>query len=239
MSTPDIGLSHRRSVYISAAIAFLPVPTAFAIVMLSPSNPVAGSAPTPARPLTAAMSPMVPEAPPVDVARKELALLTVDTPHSLEGYSRDKFEHWIEDHWPRTRQVVLSRDAKHVGVEQEIQTASKSWHSAYDDRILTTPSDVDVDHVVPLANAWRSGADKWSSAQRHKFANDLTTTQLIAVSAVANRDKGDQSPDRWVPPNAAYHCFYGRAWIHVKFNYGLSVTQKEKEALNSLLATCP
>ncbi|WP_371578697.1 HNH endonuclease family protein [Streptomyces sp. NBC_01314] len=172
------------------------------------------------------------------MARTELATLAVETPHSLEGYSREKFEHWIEDHWPRTRQVVLIRDGKHVGVQSKAQTASKNWHSPYDDRILTMPSEVHVDHVVPLANAWRSGADEWSAARRSKFANDLSTTQLIAVSVVANRAKGDQSPDQWVPPNTAFHCVYGRAWTHVKFTYGLSVTQKEKDALISILDTC-
>ncbi|WP_327728683.1 HNH endonuclease family protein [Streptomyces sp. NBC_00487] len=238
MSTPDIGVSHRRSAVICAAIAFLPVPTAIAAVLANGWERVEKSALASAPPPPPATAPMVPEAPPADVARTELATLTVETPHSLEGYSREKFEHWIEDHWPRTRQVVLIRDSKHVGVQAKAQTASKNWHSPYDDRILTMPSEVHVDHVVPLANAWRSGADEWSAARRHKFANDLSTTQLIAVSVVANRAKGDQSPDQWVPPNTAFHCVYGRAWTHVKFTYGLSVTQKEKDALLSILDTC-
>jgi hypothetical protein len=238
MSTSGIGLSHRRSVVICAAIAFLPIPTAITAVLANGSEPVGESAQTSAHPPPSATSPMVPEAPPVDVARKELAALTVETPHSLEGYSREKFEHWIEDRWPLTRQVVLIRDGKHVGVQPKAHTASTNWHSPYDDRILVTPSEVHVDHVVPLANAWRSGADEWSTARRHKFANDLSTTQLIAISVVANRAKGDQSPDQWVPPNTAFHCVYGRAWTHVKFTYGLSVTQKEKEALSSILDTC-
>jgi len=219
-------------------IAFLPVPVVLTAILLEPSRPMAAPAHEPTRALATAVPPMVPEAPPVYVARKELTTLTVDTPHSLEGYSRDKFEHWVENQWPRTQEVVLRRDGKQVGVSQKAQETAKHWHSPYDDRILTTESDVHVDHVVPLADAWRSGADQWSPARRHKFANDLSTTQLIAVSVVANRSKGDQSPDQWVPPNTAYHCLYGRAWTHVKFTYGLSVTKSEKAALNSLLDTC-
>jgi hypothetical protein len=214
------------------AAAFFPIPVALAVVLFQPSAP----APTSVSDLPR----MVPEPPPAEVVRKELAALTVEFPHSLKGYSRDKFEHWaIENHWPKTQEVVLRRDAKAVGLETQAQSASRQWHSPYDDRILTTASDVHVDHVVPLANAWRSGADEWSPARRHKFANDLSTTQLLAVSTLANGAKGDQSPDQWVPPNTAYHCVYSRAWTHVKFTYGLSVTSKEKDALNSMLDTCP
>ncbi|MDX3639159.1 HNH endonuclease family protein [Streptomyces sp. MB09-02B] len=237
MDTPHIDLSGRLGVAVALVAAFLPIPLAVAVAALWSAAPAPASVPESARLL--AQPQMVPEAPPAEVVRKELAALTVEAPHSLEGYSRDTFEHWaIENHWPKTQQVVIRRDAKRVGLGTQAQSASQQWHSPYDDRILTTASQVDVDHVVPLANAWRSGADKWSSALRHKFANDLSTTQLVAVSVVANRTKGDQSPDQWVPPNTAYHCVYSRAWTHVKFTYGLSVTAKEKAALSSMLDTC-
>jgi hypothetical protein len=233
MSTSRIGLSNRLAATIAVVVAFLPVPVTLAAVLLQPS------APPPAPAALSDMPQTVPEPPPVEAVRKELAALTVEAPHSLEGYSRDKFEHWaIDNNWSKTQEVVLRRDAKSVGLDTRPQRGSQHWHSPYDDRILTTPSQVHVDHVVPLANAWRSGADKWSPARRYKFANDLSTTQLLSVSALANGVKGDQSPDKWVPPNIAYHCVYSRAWTHVKFTYGLSVTKKEKSALSSMLDTC-
>ena len=232
MNISAVSPSYPRTVAIALATALLPVPIALAVLLFQPSAPAGAS--------FSALPKMVPEAPSAEVARKELAALTVEAPHSLQGYSRDKFEHWaIEDHWPKTREVVLRRDGKEVGLDTQVQTASQHWHSPYDDRILTAASEVDVDHVVPLANAWRSGADEWSAARRHKFANDLSTTQLLAVSAVANRSKSDQSPDQWVPPNTAYHCRYSKAWTHVKFTYGLSVTKKEKAALDAMLDLCP
>jgi transposase len=233
------GLSHRRCAVLALAVAFLPVPVIFAVCVFGPSRSVVPPVGEPAGVAVQALPPMVPEAPSVDVARKELAALTVEAPHSMRGYSRDKFEDWVEDQWPRTQEVVLRRDGKQVGVSRQTQAGAQHWHSPYDDRILTTKSEVHVDHVVPLANAWRSGADEWSPARRHRFANDLSTTQLIAVSDVVNMSKGDQSPDQWVPPNTAYHCVYGRAWTHVKFSYGLAVTKKEKTALRSLLNACP
>jgi hypothetical protein len=236
MGKPHIDLSGRHGVAVALVAAFLPLPLALAVALFWSASPA--SVPESARSLTQPQ--MVPEAPPPEVVGKELDTLTVEAPHSLKGYSRDKFEHWaIENHWPKTQQVVIRRDAKAVGLDTQPQQASPQWHSPYDDRILTAASQVDVDHVVPLANAWRSGADKWSPALRHKFANDLSSTQLVAVSVVANRTKGDQSPDQWVPPNIAYHCVYSRAWTHVKFIYGLSVTAKEKAALSSMLDTCP
>lgn len=232
MSTPRAPMSSRHAAIIALFLAFLPIPIALSLIVFHPSAPASV-------PLVIHRQ-MVPEAPPAEVVRKELATLRVEAPHSLDGYSREKFEHWaIEDRWPETQEVVISRDAKTVGLQTRARQASQHWHSPYDDRILTRASDVDVDHVVPLANAWRSGADKWSPSLRHKFANDLSTTQLVAVSVVANRTKGDQSPDQWVPPNTAYHCVYSRAWTHVKFTYGLSVTKKEKDALSSMLDTCP
>ncbi|WP_245685463.1 HNH endonuclease family protein [Streptomyces yerevanensis] len=241
MGKTHIDLSGRYRVAIALVAAFLPIPVVLAVALLWPTAPVSVStSPQPASARLLGQRQMVPEAPSADVVRKELAALAVEAPHSLKGYSRDKFEHWaIEDRWSETQQVVIHRDAKAAGPGTQAQTASRQWHSPYDDRILTAASQVHVDHVVPLANAWRSGADKWSPARRHKFANDLSTTQLVAVSVVANRTKGDQSPDQWVPPNTAYHCVYSRAWTHVKFTYGLSVTAKEKAALSSMLDTCP
>jgi hypothetical protein len=232
VSTSRINLSGRQGVAVALVAAFLPIPVALTLLLFQSSAPASTSLPD--------LPHMVPEPPPVEVVRKEFAALTVEAPHSLKGYSREKFEHWaIEDRWSETQQVVLRRDAKAAGLDTRARTDSQHWHSPYDDRILTTASDVHVDHVVPLANAWRSGADEWSPARRHDFANDLSTTQLLAVSTLANGAKGDQSPDQWVPPNTAYHCVYSRAWTHVKFTYGLSVTAKEKAALSSMLDTCP
>lgn len=92
--------------------------------------------------------------------------------------------------------------------------------------------------MVPLAEAWRSGANTWSDAQRKALANDLTNPQLIAVSAASNRSKGDQSPALWRPPLRGYWCTYSRAWVADKHHYGLTVTAPERVALIEMLDTC-
>lgn len=86
--------------------------------------------------------------------------------------------------------------------DEQCRAVSGTWFSPYDDRTLTAAPQVDIDHIVPLANAWRLGADTWDTATRKAFANDLGNPQLIAVPAASNRSKGDQSPDRWSPPVA-------------------------------------
>ncbi|MFD7237728.1 DUF1524 domain-containing protein [Streptomyces syringium] len=181
----------------------------------------------------------MPEPPPVAVAREELGKLTVEAPHSMDGYARSKFPHWAQQgNKCDTREIVLRRDGQEVTQDDECRAVSGTWKSLYDDKVLTSASQVDIDHMVPLANAWRSGADGWTTDRRKAFANDLEHSQLIAVSAASNRSKGDQSPDQWSPPSSAYWCTYARAWTDVKHLYQLSVTQPEKDKIVSMLDTC-
>ncbi|MFI9049299.1 HNH endonuclease family protein [Streptomyces sp. NPDC053427] len=194
--------------------------------------------PVAATPVAAAPAEM-PEPPSAEVARTELADLTVEAPHSMEGYSRAKFPHWIQQgNSCDTREVVLKRDGENVAQDAQCRAVSGTWRSLYDDKTLTAASQVDIDHMVPLANAWRSGADSWTTARRTEFANDLLHSQLIAVSAGSNRSKGDQSPDQWSPPSRGYWCTYARAWTDVKHLYQLSVTQPEADQLVTMLDTC-
>ena len=92
--------------------------------------------------------------------------------------------------------------------------------------------------MVPLAEAWDSGASGWTSAKRQQFANDLTRPQLIAVTDNVNQEKSDQTPDQWLPPEAGYHCTYASMWIGSKHKYELTVTEAEKGALEQALGTC-
>ena len=115
---------------------------------------------------------------------------------------------------------------------------SGSWYSPYDGATWTAASDVDIDHLVPLAEAWDSGASTWTTAKRQSLANDLTRPQLIAVTDNVNQSKGDQDPATWLPSRTAYRCTYARAWVQVKYYYDLSVDSAEKSALSSVLNGC-
>ncbi|MFI5762294.1 HNH endonuclease family protein [Streptomyces sp. NPDC051563] len=175
----------------------------------------------------------------VSVARTQLASLKVAPPGTMSGYSRDKFTHWAEQGDKcDTREVVLQRDGAKVTRDAQCKAVSGTWKSLYDEVVVTEASKMDIDHMVPLAEGWRSGAAGWDAAKRKAFANDLTHPQLLAVSASSNRSKGDQSPDLWQPPSKSAWCQYGRAWTTVKSVYGLTVTEPEKKMLATMLDTC-
>src|SRR5437773_8117293 len=101
-------------------------------------------------------------------------------------------------------------------------------------------SRVDIDHVVPLANAWRSGAKRWADERRRDFANDLRDSQLIAVSASSNRSKGDQGPRgvEAAEAGSVVPCLYSRWWVQVKRHWRLTVTRPERTELRRMVATC-
>ncbi|MEU9580812.1 HNH endonuclease family protein [Streptomyces chilikensis] len=171
-------------------------------------------------------------------ARSYLAALPVQT-EVRTGYSRDLFPHWITISGAcNTRETVLKRDGSGVVTDSSCAATSGSWYSPFDGATWTLASDVDIDHLVPLAEAWDSGARNWTTAQRQAFANDLTRPQLLAVTDNVNQAKGDQDPATWMPPRTAYHCTYVRAWVQVKYYYGLSVDSAEKSALTSRLSSC-
>lgn len=172
-------------------------------------------------------------------ARSYLSSLTVAAEGSTDGYSRDKFPHWITQSGScDTREVVLKRDGTNVVQSSTCAATSGSWYSEYDGATWTASGDVDIDHMVPLAEAWRSGASSWTTAQRQGFANDLTRPQLIAVTDNVNQSKGDQDPATWLPSRTAYQCTYVRAWVQVKHYYDLTVDSAEKSALQGVLNGC-
>jgi hypothetical protein len=190
-------------------------------------------------PFAAPAAAQMPEPSAVDAARTELADLVVAEPRPMTGYSRAKFPHWVQQgNQCDTREVVLARDGDTVERDAECRAVSGTWLSLYDNKSFTVASQLDIDHMVPLANAWRSGADVWTTPERRTFANDLEHSQLIAVSAASNRSKGDQSPDQWSPPDHGYWCTYARAWTDIKYTYHLTVTEAEVEQLLTMLDTC-
>ena len=100
-----------------------------------------------------------------------------------------------------------------------------------------SPRTVEVDHVVALGNAWRTGAQGWDAATRTAFAND--PLNLLAVERAANQEKKAGDAATWLPHNTAYRCAYVARQVAVKAKYGLWVTAPERDAVARVLATCP
>ena len=180
-----------------------------------------------------------PSIPSAATAATRLATLTVAPETNQSSYDRALFNHWITISGTcNTRETVLKRDGVGVVAGSNCAPTSGSWYSPYDGATWTAASDVDIDHMVPLAEAWRSGAYGWTSAQRQTYANDLGGPELWAVTDNVNQSKGDQDPTTWQPSVASFRCTYARAWIQVKYYWKLTLQSAEKSALQSMLATC-
>jgi hypothetical protein len=167
-------------------------------------------------------------------AGKALKKLEVSPPGSMVGYDREDFPHWsdaqefgwdVSDSACDVREAALIRDGE-----------SGRWLDPYTKRTYTDPLDIDIDHLVPLANAYRSGASEWDEAERERYAND--PDNLLSVEDNANQEKGDKGPEAWKPPNRTIWCQYARRWIGVKSGYALTINPQEKAALRAMLATC-
>lgn len=209
-----------RSRATALAVAAL---SAGAFLFTSGATPASAALPTPVSAAT---------------AKTYLASLTVAA-EDRTGYDRDLFPTWITISGTcNTRETVIKRDGTGVVVNSACTATSGSWYSQYDGVTTTDASTFDIDHVVPLAEAWDSGASDWTTARRQAFANDVTRPQLIAVSASSNRSKGDDDPAEWLPTRTAYRCTYVRAFVQVKYYYDLSVDSAEKAAISSVLSGC-
>ena len=178
-------------------------------------------------------------------ASEALEKLEVKPPGSMSGYSRERFPHWSKASdfgWdpPQAscdaREAALIRDGEDVKVGSGCKVASGTWLDPYTGKTYSNPSDIDTDHVVPLANAWRSGASSWDDRRRERYANDPDV--LLSVEDKANQSKGDKGPEAWKPPNEAEWCDYAVRWTQIKAKYHLSVNEQEKAALEQMLATC-
>ena len=199
----------------------------------------------PTAPATAAGAP---PPPPADEVLSMLEGLPVAPTGSMAGYSRDKFPHWASDAaahgWTEpdgscdVRDTALLRDGEGVQINGDCSITAGTWLDPYTGRTLTASSVVDIDHVVPLANAWRSGASSaaWSIADREAYANDPEV--LLSADAGANRAKGDKGPEAWKPPNRDYWCEYARRWIWIKSDWQLTINPAEKSALRQMLGAC-
>ncbi len=167
--------------------------------------------------------------------RVALRTLPVKTEHR-DGYDRDLFPHWIsQGDGCSTRDVVLIDESTDPGTAADADCDyTGAWFSAYDGDTTTDPSTFDIDHRVPLAEAWDSGAWDWDTDTRERFGNDLGDPRsLIAVSASSNRSKGDREPQDWMPDRAK--CSYLVQWVVVKVRWRLAVNGAEKRFVRNAM----
>ena len=160
------------------------------------------------------------------------------------GYSRSLFKHWTDANGngcdTREEVLIAESQSKPQVDAYGCKVIEGDWLSPYDNVMHTNPSDLDIDHMVPLKEAWDSGAWNWTAAQRQTFANDLSDPRaLIAVTAGQNRSKSDRDPSNWIPPQKSYVCTYLSEWVAIKAKWKLSMDQSEFGRIKNLLtASC-
>lgn len=183
-----------------------------------------------------------PEPPPPDLPGG-ITQLTVADAHP-EGYDRDLFGDWIDaDHdCQNTRAEVLITESQvpvTFTTPSGCTVATGQWVDPWSGTVSTSASALDVDHTVPLANAWRSGAWAWTPERRVEYANDLADADhLIGIPLGENRAKGDDGPEAWKPPDPGAWCRYARVWTDIKARWGLTATAAEWSAVLAMAGTC-
>ncbi|MGD0273268.1 MAG: HNH endonuclease family protein [Gaiellaceae bacterium] len=180
------------------------------------------------------------------IATAELSQLAVKPLASMVGYSRDQFgPAWadVDHNHCDTRNDILRRDLTQIVLEPGSTCVVErgTLHDPYTGKTIffvrgPNSSAIQIDHLVALGDAWRTGATGWSAARREQYANDPAV--LLAVDGPANEAKGDADASQWLPPNRSYDCSYVVKQIAVKMKYRLWVTQGERGAIENVLAGC-
>ncbi len=174
--------------------------------------------------------------------RDRLAVLAVDDrPSPVGTYRRDDWPHWkdVDGNGCDARQdtlILWSTTPAIVDRSRGCKVLAGTWVSPYDGKVTASPADIQIDHMVPLAEAFRSGGWQWDAGRRRQFAND--PIELVAASGSSNNAKSDSPPNEWRPPRVESWCAYADRWVTVKATYGLTVTTEERDALGQMLDTC-
>jgi len=229
------------------AAVTVPRPTATSTTPATPGTPATSAVSATAAPTSTAATVLPsPTVAPTDTtadrrldAAEVLAGLTV-APERPDGYERALFPHWLASGQGacNVREAVLIRDSRSPAQVDPFgcRVITGDWLSTYDGKSETDPSELDIDHVVALKEAWDSGAWAWPPTRRTAFANDLSDRRsLLAVTASSNRAKGDKDPTNWLPPQRNDWCRYVGDWIAVKARWNLAVDTSEAGRLRNVL----
>lgn len=151
-------------------------------------------------------------------------ILVFTTCATAGDYNRKDWGRWIDqdkDCQNTRHEILIKYSMTKVKLdENNCNVKSGLWICPYTGRKFTNPSDIDIDHIVPLSHAHRHGAENWTKQQRKQFAND--PLNLIAVHDKANRQKSDKPPSEWMPKNKLFHDEYQKRWMQITGKYDLN-----------------
>ena len=192
---------------------------------------------------TAAVSPIA-TATTTAPAGPQLSIAVAPVRDDIPQYERGEWRHWVDedgDCQDARQEALIAESETPVTYKSEDRctVASGSWDGPYTGESFTDPALLDIDHMVPLANAHWSGGWAWNEDRKREYANDLSYEgHLIAVQASANRSKGSKGPEDWKPPERGYWCQYAVDWISIKNTWDLTAAESEADALSEMLQTC-
>lgn len=178
----------------------------------------------------------------------ELHTVEEDANEGIPSYSRTEFgSGWadLDRDGCNTRNEILARDLTDITYQSDTDTCvivSGVFVEPYTGQTVEftrgqgTSELVQIDHVVPLADAWYRGAWEWDGEERIRFAND--PLNLLAADGRANQSKGASTADKWLPANEDFWCEYTARQVAVKYRWDLAVTHDELAALNDVLNDC-
>ena len=203
-----------------------------------PATPAA-FAPTPSAPAIA------PSPTPSADADAVVFELTVAEPYRGEiRYDRSEWKHWTDadrDCQDARQETLIAESTVPVEFRtgDRCKVSAGRWIAPYTGTAVENPSDLDIDHMVPLYNAHQSGGWRWSAARKEEYANYLGYPgHLIAATAGANRQKGADGPEEWRPPDETYWCQYALDWMAIKTRWGLTAAEREIAALREMASGC-
>ena len=207
-------------------------------------TPVTTRATPTGMPATPTPAPEPTVAPPVLQEAVTLTIAIAPIPTGIPAYSRSQWKHWVDadgDCQDARQEVLIAESLVPVTFEtdRKCRVETGRWFGVFTGAYFEDPSDLDVDHMVPLKNAHNSGGWVWSLAMKEEYTNDLRADDhLIAVQDRANQSKGARGPDEWMPPDETYWCQYAQDWAEIKARWKLTMTDPEAEAVMEMLQRC-
>lgn len=170
--------------------------------------------------------------------------ITIAEDHPMDGYDRET--QFAPSGWTdttgngcTTREDILARDLdQNTIVTDDCTVEYGQITDAYSGTTIehnNGSSQVDIEHVVAVGQAWRNGAHAWDNDTRQQFYQDQEN--LIAVSASENQAKGSKDASEYLPEDQSSYCQFAASTVYIKDKYDLNMNPAEHQTLEGILTT--
>jgi len=179
---------------------------------------------------------------PIASAQSTYKGLAITPEVNTPAYKRSQWKHWIDedgDGQDARQEVLIAESLLSATFNAQGKVSRGLWVGPYCGFVTRDPSDIQIDHMIPLKETHQSGGHAWTKAEKEAYANDLSNAQhLIASKGGCNGSKGAKDPSEWMPPNRTYWCQYLNDWVEIKQKWKLTVDQAEVDALKVGFRVC-